>query len=62
MCVCVCLCVCVCVCVCVYRMLHQNPDKSNNFLKQNVFNEKLNIIKKPFTLGIPVEHNYSIPH
>ena len=46
----------------MYKMRHQNPDKSNNFLKQNVFNEKLNIIKKPFTLGIPVEHNYSIPH
>jgi len=23
-----------------YRMRHQNPDKSNNFFKQNVFNEK----------------------
>jgi len=34
---------------------HQNPDKSNNFFKQNVFNEKLNITKNPFTwhLGDP---------
>ena len=28
---------------------HQNPDKLNNFFKQNVFNEKLNITKNPFT-------------
>jgi len=26
-------------------MRHQNPDKSNNFFKQNVFNENLNIRK-----------------
>jgi len=37
------------------RVRHQNPDKSNNFFKQNVFNEKLNITKNPFTwhLGDP---------
>ena len=33
-------------------MRHQNPDKSNNFFKQNVFNEKLNITKNPFTLDL----------
>ena len=33
----------------IYRMRHQNPNKSNNFFKQNVFNEKLNITKSPFT-------------
>jgi len=27
-----------------YRMRYQNPDKSNNFFKQNVIYEKLNII------------------
>jgi len=27
-----------------YRMRHQNPDKSNNFFKQNIFNENLNVI------------------
>jgi len=39
----------------MYRMHHQNLDKSNNFFKQNVFNEKLNITKNPFTwhLGDP---------
>jgi len=38
-----------------YRVRHQNPDKSNNFFKQNVFNEKSNITKNPFTwqLGDP---------
>ena len=30
-------------------MRHQDPDKSNNFFKQNIFNEKLNITKNPFT-------------
>jgi len=36
-------------------MRQQNPDKSNNFFKQNIFNEKLNIRKNPFTwfLGDP---------
>jgi len=49
--------------------------RTNNFFKQNIFNEKLNITKNPFTWtwgiclalgillgtwGIPVEHNYSI--
>jgi len=55
-----------------YRMRHQNPDKSNNFFKQNVFNENLNIRKnslqkilyKKFStwnLGDPpIKHNYSI--
>jgi len=33
----------------MYRVRYQNPNKSNNFFKQNVFNEKLNIIKNPFT-------------
>ena len=33
----------------IYRVRHQNPDKSNNFFKQNVFNEKLNITKNSFT-------------
>jgi len=39
----------------MYRMRHQNPDKSNNFFKQNIFNEKLNITKNLFTwhLGNP---------
>ena len=27
----------------------RHSDKSNNFFKQNVFNEKLNITKNPFT-------------
>ena len=27
----------------------QNPDKLNNFFKQNIFNEKLNITKNLFT-------------
>ena len=58
-----------------YRMRHQNPDKSNNFFKQNVFNEKLNIIniqkikcykyiKYPFIwhLGDPCRaHLFDIP-
>jgi len=50
----------------MYKVHHQNPDKSNNFFKQNVFNEKLNIIKNPFTwhlrdnCALSVEHNYSI--
>ena len=40
----------------IYRVRDQNPDKSNNFFKQNVINEKLNKIinyKKLFymTLG-----------
>ena len=30
-------------------MRHQNPNKSNNFFKQNIFNEKLNIIENSFT-------------
>jgi len=33
-----------------FRMIQdnrfENPDKSNNFFKRNVFNEKLNIITK----------------
>jgi len=39
----------------IQRVCHQNPDKSNNFFKQNVFNEKLNITKNAFTwyLGDP---------
>jgi len=39
----------------IYRVRHQNPDKSNNFFKQNVFNEKLNITKNLFIwhLGDP---------
>jgi len=45
----------------IYRMRHQNPDKSNNFFKQNVFNEKLNITKIFFTWHLG-KHNshYSI--
>jgi len=27
-----------------YKLRHQNPDKSNNFFKQNVIYEKLNVI------------------
>ena len=43
-------------------MRYQNPNKSNNFFKQNIFNEKLNITKNLLydTWGIPVKHNYSI--
>ena len=43
-------------------MRHQNPEKSNNFFKQNVFNEKLNNNSFYMALGgsLPVEHNYSI--
>jgi len=33
----------------MYKLRNQNPDKSNNFFTQNVFNEKLNITKNPFT-------------
>jgi len=34
----------------IYTLVrHQNPNKSNNFFKQNVFNEKLNITKNSFT-------------
>jgi len=33
----------------IHRVYHQNPDKSNNFFKQNGFNEKLNITKNSFT-------------
>jgi len=32
----------------IYRVC-QNPDKSNNIFKQNVFNKKLNITKNLFT-------------
>ena len=32
----------------LYRVRHQNPDKPNNFFKEIVFNEKLNITKKSF--------------
>ena len=41
--------------ICICRVRHQNPEKSNNFCKQNIFNEKLNITKNPFTwhLGDP---------
>jgi len=37
--------------MCIYKVRHQNPDKSlkNNFSKENIFNEKLNITKNPFT-------------
>jgi len=35
----------------IYRQRHQNPNKSNNFLKQNIFNEKLNITKNLFLWG-----------
>ena len=50
----------------MYRMRHQNPDKSNNFFKQNVyFYENLNIIIQKILIwhlggGIPIEYNYSI--
>jgi len=39
----------------MYTVRRQNPDKSNNFFKQNVFNEKLNNTKNSFTwhLGDP---------
>ena len=45
-------------------MHHQNPDKSNNVFKQNVFNEKLNITKNPFTwhLGNPYRAQFDILH
>jgi len=36
------------VCVCVYRMHHKNPEKSNNFSKQNFINEKIEYYKKFF--------------
>jgi len=43
----------------LYRVRHQNPDKSNNFFKQNVFNEKLDITKNPFIWNLG-DHNYRV--
>jgi len=35
----------------IYRVRHQNPDKSNNFSKQNFINEKIEYYKKFFYIS-----------
>jgi len=46
-----------------YRVRHQNPDKSNNFSKQNFINEKIEYYKKFFYISHSESlqiYNYSI--
>jgi len=35
----------------MYRVRHQNPDKSNNFSKRNFINEKIEYYKKFFYIS-----------